>query len=121
MQRLNACLDRLVREQRRTVAATLDEGRARDHRIAHKLVEREDHRLFHQAVNHEPMRGRIDGRYAAVMAFEVQAGGGEIADHLVERREAPRRIFIGSRKTRAHFGLELRARTVAAVGRDSAA
>src|SRR5215831_19564705 len=50
------------------------------------------------------------------MAFEMQAGRGEIADHLVQRREAPRRIFVRRRETHAHLAFELRARTIAALG-----
>ena len=45
----------------------------------------------------------------------------EVAEHLVERRHAPGGVLVRGREAPAHLRLELRARAVAAVGRDRAA
>src|SRR6185437_12272473 len=83
------------------------------------------HRVLAWPVDHavhvEHVLGRIDGSDAAMMALEMKARRREIAHGLVERREAPRRVFVRGGKTHARFGLELRARSIPAVGRDRAA
>ena len=72
MQRLNACLDRLVREQRRTVAATLDESHSRHHGVSGKRLQREYQWLLDQAVDDQSMFCRIDVRIARMRNHEVQ-------------------------------------------------
>ena len=73
MQRLQVRLDRLAGKERRAVAAALDEGHARHHRIARKRVEREGEGPLHQAVDHQAVFVRVDVRGAGVHDGEMQA------------------------------------------------
>src|SRR5690349_22955577 len=56
-----------------------------------------------------------------MMAFEVKSRRREVAQRLVERRKTPRCVFVCGGEAHARFSLELRTRTVSAVGCDRAA
>src|SRR5438067_8503017 len=73
MQRLHIRLDRLRREERRAVAAALDESEARHHRIARERIEREDERPLYETMDRESMLLGIDLGIAGVRDGEVQA------------------------------------------------
>ena len=74
------------RDQRAAVARALEEVQAGDHGIASQAVHVEAQRPLHEAVQDQLVRGRIDVRDAAVVALEVQAGWGQGAFQLLQRR-----------------------------------
>src|SRR5262249_61963860 len=103
-------LDRLLRVERRAVAAAFHEGDARHHWITMQSIDRVDHRLAHQPMDQESMLVRVDLSFTATSNYKMQAirrdravkkmvwrgrpprGGGELggaegADHpLVQHR-----------------------------------
>ena len=107
-------LHRLVGEQGRGIAAAFHEGRARHHRVAQQLLQREGERLLDHAVDDELVLRRIDIGNAVVQNGEVQRIGRDRAIQLVMRRARVLRAGLALRvRQDAHSALlEARARAV---------
>ena len=102
MQPLNAELHRRLLVERAAVAATLDKGNARYHRIAGQRLDVEDQRTANQSVDEQAMRGRIDIGNAVMRSLEMQAVRRDHALQRVQRRA--RHTGAGrSRKLRRRF------------------
>ena len=86
MQSLNAKLHRRLLVERAAVAATLDKGNARHHRIAGQCLDVEDQRTANQSVDEQAMRGRIDVGNAVMRSLEMQAVRRDHALQRVQRR-----------------------------------
>jgi hypothetical protein len=103
------------------IARTLDEILARYRWKSFQVR----HRIFARSVDHavhkQQVFGGIDRGDPAVMALEMKAGRREVAEGLVEGREAPRGIFVCSGEAHARLSLELRSCAISAVGCDRAA
>src|SRR5262249_25953273 len=86
VQLLNIALHRLLRVQRRAVAAAFNECLARLHRIARERIHCEDERALDHAVDQQAMAVRVDIGHPVVAALEMQSVWGDHAIEPVVRR-----------------------------------
>ena len=110
MQRLYIALDRLLRVERRAVAAAFHEGDARHHWITMQSIDRVDHRLAHQPMDQEPMLVRVDLGFTATSNYKMQAIRRDRAvEKMVWRaRPASAGLELGVAERAHHLLLEFR-------------
>ena len=109
------------RARGRAVRVAFQKMSARDGRKALQVVHGKDQRLIHQAVNQQVVLGGIDiGRLVAVSDHEVQRGGSDVTDRILNRIPPPEILVISRRSgvvqargAEARGSLESRALAVA--------
>src|SRR5262249_22973615 len=73
VQRLYIALDRLLRVERRAVAAAFHEGDARHHWITMQSIDRVDHRLAHRPRDQDALLGGVVLVSTATSNYKMQA------------------------------------------------